>query len=214
MHIILLGPPGAGKGTQAQLLARQEGIPHISTGDMFRAAIKNGTALGREAKGYMDRGELVPDSVVIGIVRERLQEPDCKKGFVFDGFPRTVAQADALGETLQQLGLPLDGVVNIAVPDEVLVARTVGRRTCKVCGEIYHVTNKPPRVAGICDKDGGELIQRPDDTEEVVANRLAVYHRQTAPLIDYYRETGLLRTVDGQQSLEAVTRAISQAVGR
>lgn len=214
MHIILLGPPGAGKGTQAQSIARQQGIPHISTGDMFRAAIKNGTALGREAKGYMDRGELVPDSVVIGIVRERLQEPDCMKGFVFDGFPRTVAQADALAETLEQLELPLDGVVNIAVPDEVLVERAVGRRTCKVCGEIYHIKFKPPKVAGVCDKDGGELIQRQDDTAEVVVNRLAVYHKQTAPLIDYYQGKGVLKTVDGQQAMAAVTAAISQVVDR
>lgn len=214
MHIILLGPPGAGKGTQALLLAQQQGIPHISTGDMLRAAIKNGTALGVEAKGYVDRGELVPDSVVIGIVRERLQESDCKKGFIFDGFPRTAAQADALGETLVELGLPLDGVVNIAVPDEALVERAVNRRTCKTCGEIYNLKSKPPKSAGVCDKDGGELVQRADDTAEVVSNRLAVYHGQTAPLIAYYQAKGLLKTVNGLQSMAVVTSSIAQAVAR
>lgn len=212
MHIILLGPPGAGKGTQAVILAKQENIPHISTGDILRKAVKDGTPLGKKAQEYMNRGDLVPDEVVIGIVRDRLQADDCRKGFIFDGFPRTVEQADALGSALKELNLPLDGVVNIQVPDEVLVERAVGRRTCKQCGEIYHVRYKPPKAPEACDLCGGELVQRPDDREETVRNRLAVYHRQTAPLIDYYREKGLLKTVDGQQSPEEVTRAIAAAV--
>jgi adenylate kinase len=212
MHIILLGPPGAGKGTQAVILAKQENIPHISTGDILRKAVKDGTPLGRKAQEYMNRGDLVPDEVVIGIVRDRLEADDCRKGFIFDGFPRTVDQADALGATLKGLNLPLDGVVNIQVPDEVLMERAVGRRTCRQCGEIYHVKHKPPKTAEVCDLCGGELRQRPDDREETVGNRLAVYNRQTAPLIDYYRGKGLLKTVDGQQSPEEVTTAIGAAV--
>lgn len=212
MHIILLGPPGAGKGTQAVILAKQENIPHISTGDILRKAVKDGTPMGKKAQDYMNRGDLVPDEVVIGIVRDRLQADDCREGFIFDGFPRTVDQADALGAALKGLNLPLDGVVNIQVPDESLVERAVGRRTCKQCGEIYHVKHKPPKAGAACDLCGGELVQRPDDREETVQNRLAVYHRQTAPLIDYFREKGLLKTVDGQQSLEEVTRAIGAAV--
>lgn len=212
MHIILLGPPGAGKGTQAALLAKQEGIPHISTGDILRAAKAAGTPLGKLAAGYMDRGDLVPDDVVIGLVKERLQAPDCKKGFIFDGFPRTIAQADALGRALSEVGLSLDGVVSIEVPDEVLVDRAVGRRTCPICGEIYHLTAKPPKVPGKCDKDGADLVQRKDDSAEVVDNRLKTYHAQTAPLIQYYGAKGILKTVDGRQPMATVTASIQKAV--
>lgn len=211
MRIILLGPPGAGKGTQAAALARSEGVAHISTGDILRAHVRQGTELGRLAKGYMDRGELVPDEVILGIVRERMQEEDARRGYVFDGFPRTVVQADGLGRLLGDLERPLEAVVNIAVPDEVLVDRAVGRRACPKCGEIYHVRNRPPRTPGVCDRCGAELVQRDDDNEATVRNRLAVYHRQTAPLIDYYRERGLLREVDGTRSVEEVSAAIRGA---
>ncbi len=212
MHIILLGPPGAGKGTQAALLAKQESIPHISTGDILRAAKAAGTPLGKLAAGFMDRGDLVPDDVVIGLVKERLAQPDCQKGFIFDGFPRTVPQADALGRALTAVGVPLTGVISIEVPDGVLVDRAVGRRSCQQCGEIYHVVSKPAKTEGVCDKCGGPLLQRDDDRAEVVENRLRRYHQQTAPLIDYYRAKGLLRTVDGQQSMDAVTADIRKAV--
>jgi len=212
MHIILLGPPGAGKGTQAALLAQQEGIPHISTGDILRAAKAAGTSLGKLAASYMDRGDLVPDDVVIGLVKERLAQPDCRKGFIFDGFPRTVPQADALGRALLELGLPLTGVISIEVADADLVDRAVGRRSCSQCGEIYHVVGKPPTVAGVCDRCGGALVQRDDDKAEVVENRLRRYHQQTAPLIDYYRAKGLLRSVNGKQSMDSVTADIRKAV--
>lgn len=212
MHIILLGPPGAGKGTQAALLAQQESIPHISTGDILRAAKAAGTELGKLAASFMDRGDLVPDEVVIGLVKERLAQPDCQKGFIFDGFPRTVPQADALGRALADLGLPLTGVISIEVPDGVLVDRAVGRRSCTKCGEIYHVVSKPPRVAGLCDRCGSHLVQRDDDKAEVVENRLRRYHQQTSPLIDYYRAKGLLRTVDGTKSMGEVTADIRKAV--
>lgn len=212
MRVILLGPPGAGKGTQAVELARAEGSAHISTGDILRAHVRQGTPLGKEAKKYMDAGQLVPDEVIIGIVKDRLQQPDAQQGFIFDGFPRTVAQADALERALNELNLPLDGVVNMEVPDQVLVDRLVGRRTCRTCGEIYHLQSKPPKVAGVCDRDGGELFQRDDDREDVVRNRLQVYHENTAPLIGYYRDRGQLRVVDGTQSMDAVAIAIRAAV--
>lgn len=212
MHIILLGPPGAGKGTQASVLAREEGIPHISTGDILRAAVREGTPLGKKAKEYMDRGDLVPDEVIVGIVSERLSEPDCRKGFIFDGFPRTTPQADALGQALERLQLPLSGVISIEVPDAELVSRLTGRRTCKACGAVYHVVSAPPRAEGICDQCGGALIQRDDDTEETVRNRLSVYHRQTAPLVAYYEQQGLLRRIDGTQDIDRVMAAIRAAV--
>lgn len=211
MRIILLGPPGAGKGTQAAALARAEGVAHIATGDILRAHVRQGTELGRLAKGYMDRGELVPDEVILGIVRERMQEEDARRGYIFDGFPRTVVQADGLGRLLDELDRPLEAVVNIRVPDEVLVERAVGRRSCPECGEIYHVRTRPPRVEGVCDRCGAQLVQRSDDNEATVRNRLAVYHRQTAPLIDYYRERGLLRDVDGTRSVAEVSAAIRAA---
>lgn len=212
MRVILLGAPGAGKGTQAKVLAEQEGIPHISTGDLLRAAVKEGTPLGKAAQEYMSRGDLVPDEIILGMVRERLEQPDAKRGSVFDGFPRTVAQADALGRMLVEIGQPLNAVVNISVPDGVLVDRAVGRRTCKSCGAIYHLVSRPPQAEGVCDLCSGELMQRADDNVETVQNRLAVYHRQTAPLIEYYRAQGRLQEVEGTQAPEAVTAALLKAV--
>ena len=205
MHILLMGPPGAGKGTQAAELVKEFAIPHISTGDMFRAAIKEGTALGREAKGYMDQGKLVPDSVTIGIVRERLAKDDCKKGFILDGFPRTVEQADALDGILKDLGLSLTRVLNINVPAADLIERATGRRICKKCGATYHVKFNPPKKEGVCDACGGELFQRADDTAETMKNRLSVYEASTKPLIDYYEKAGIYTEVDGRQAIDKVT---------
>ena len=191
MKIILMGPPGAGKGTQAEKLVEVYQIPHISTGDMFRKAQKEGTELGLKAKSYMDQGQLVPDEVTVGIVKERLAEDDCKEGFLLDGFPRTVQQADALDGILKELGMALDRVVNIEVDKAFLVDRLTGRRVCRTCGATYHVTNKAPKVEGVCDKCGGELYQRNDDKIETVSNRLDVYAAQTAPLIEYYQSKGM-----------------------
>lgn len=213
MRIILMGPPGAGKGTQAEILTQKLGIPHISTGDMFRKALKEETPLGLEARKYMDAGKLVPDSVTIGIVKERLTEEDCQKGFLLDGFPRTVNQADALGDTLQELGMKLDCVINMVVDRELLLVRLTGRRVCKGCGATYHITFKPP-ANDKCDKCGGELYQRSDDSKETVANRLDVYEQQTSPLIDYYKEKGLVVQIDGNQDLEVVTQNILMALGK
>ena len=204
MKLILLGPPGAGKGTQAKMLMDRYGIPQISTGDILRAAVKAGTPMGLRAKSFMDSGGLVPDEVVVGIVRERIQEDDCKAGFILDGFPRTVPQSDALAEALTALGRPLDAVVSLAVDVEALVERLTGRRTCRDCGLGYHVTFAAPKAAGICDACGGELVQRDDDREETIRRRLDVYSEQTSPLIDYYRNSGLLSEVDGMLSMDAV----------
>lgn len=200
MNLVFLGPPGAGKGTQALGVSEKYAIPHISTGDILRNEIKNGTALGLEAKSYMDAGKLVPDEVVIGIVAARLQQPDCKNGFLFDGFPRTLAQAQALAERTK-----IEMAVDIDVPDEVIVDRLSGRRVCKSCGGTYHVSNMK---GSICQNCGGELIQRDDDAPETVQNRLRVYHEQTQPLIDYYRQQGVLVTVDGTQGIDEVFGAI------
>lgn len=197
MRIILLGPPGAGKGTQAAMLVKEFTVPHISTGDIFRAAIKEGTELGRKAKEYMDQGQLVPDEIVIGIVKERLAQADCVKGFILDGFPRTVPQADALQEALKSLGMELNAVVNLAVSEDDLVTRLSGRRVCKNCGATYHLQFSPSKATGVCDTCGGELYQRDDDKEETIRKRLEVYNNQTAPLIDYYQGTGLLETING-----------------
>ena len=206
MHILLMGPPGAGKGTQAAELVKAFDIPHISTGDMFRAAAKEGTELGKQAKACMDAGKLVPDSVTIGIVRERLSKDDCKKGFILDGFPRTVEQADALTGILKDLGLTLTRVLNISVPAEDLIERAVGRRICKKCGATYHTKFNPPKKEGICDVCGSELFQRADDTAETMKNRLSVYEASTKPLIDYYKAAGVYTEVDGRQPIEKVTQ--------
>ena len=214
MKILLMGPPGAGKGTQAEKLTELFNIPHISTGDMFRKAQKDGTELGLKAKGYMEKGQLVPDEVTIGIVRERLAEEDCKSGFLLDGFPRTVQQADALDQILTDLGTQLDAVLNIEVAKDFLVERLTGRRVCRGCGATYHVKFNAPKVEGVCDKCGGELYQRADDTIETVGNRLDVYAEQTAPLIDYYAAKGLIKNIDGSQSVEKVLADIKGSLGR
>ena len=213
MRVILLGPPGAGKGTQAQRLTQTLGIPQVSTGDILRAAVAAGTPLGREAKATMDQGALVPDGVVIGIIRERLAAPDCARGYILDGFPRTAAQAEALGETLQALGTPLTAVLSITVEPEELVRRLSGRRTCGSCGAAYHLTTAPPRRAGLCDRCGGALLQREDDREETIRKRLAVYREQTAPLVAYYRGRGLLREVDGRGDIDDVFARVCRLLG-
>lgn len=212
MKIILMGPPGAGKGTQAEKLVELYQIPHISTGDMFRKAQKDGTELGLKAKSYMDQGQLVPDEVTVGIVKERLSEADCKEGFLLDGFPRTVQQADALDTILAELNMALDCVVNIEVDKAFLVDRLTGRRVCRACGATYHIANKAPKVEGVCDKCGGELYQRGDDTIETVSNRLDVYAAQTAPLIDYYKSKGIMSSIDGSKSMEEVLADIRSAL--
>ncbi|MDW7712097.1 MAG: adenylate kinase [Deferrisomatales bacterium] len=209
MRLILLGPPGAGKGTQATRLVERYGIPQISTGDILRAAVRQGTELGKSAKSYMDAGKLVPDSVVIGIIGERLREPDCAKGYILDGFPRTVAQADALQATVSQMGQRIDHVLSVEVPSEELVQRLSGRRTCKGCGAMYHVTFSPPKQEGRCDKCGGELFQRDDDQEATIRARLAVYDDQTAPLIAYYRQAGLLRPIPGTGDMQEILARIT-----
>ncbi|MBI5389338.1 adenylate kinase [Candidatus Woesearchaeota archaeon] len=209
MRIIFLGPPGAGKGTQAKLLAKKYTIPQISTGDILREAIRQGTLLGLEAKKFMDKGELVPDTVIIGIIRQRIQEQDCKNGFIFDGFPRTIPQAEALRKMLVLLNLSLDAVLSIVVKDEILIKRISGRRTCPVCNAVYHILHNPPRMPGLCDRDHTPLIQRNDEKEETVRNRLVVYKKQTQPLIDYYKKQGLLKEVDGEQTIEAIYSQIA-----
>ena len=212
MHILLMGPPGAGKGTQAANLVKDFGSPHSSTGDMFRAAVKEGTELGRKAKACMDAGKLVPDEVTIGIVKERLAKPDCKKGFILDGFPRTVEQADALAGILKELGLSLTAALNITVPAADLIERAVGRRICKSCGATYHVKFNPPQKAGVCDTCAGDLYQRADDSEETMKNRLSVYEAQTKPLIAYYKKAGVYKEIDGSQDIDAVRDAMIAAL--
>ncbi|NLW55344.1 MAG: adenylate kinase [Firmicutes bacterium] len=210
MNLVLLGPPGAGKGTQAEKLIKEFQIPHISTGDMLREAIKNRTELGAQAEKYMTAGELVPDEVVIGIVAERLMQSDATGGFLLDGFPRPVPQARALDQFLQENGKALTAVVNIEVDPQILIARLSGRRVCGTCGAVYHVETKQAKEPGICDLCQGELIHRADDHEETVKNRLAVYSEQTEPLIQYYRESGLLLQVNGEKSIDEVYREIIQ----
>lgn len=214
MRIILLGPPGAGKGTQAETLIAKLNIPHISTGDMFRKAIKDGTALGVQAKSFMDLGQLVPDEVTIGIVGERLAQPDCKEGFLLDGFPRTVPQAQALDKILSDLQAPLDAVISIEVPNASLIPRLTGRRVCKACASTYHVIFNPSKQENVCDKCGGELYQRVDDSEDTVRNRLEVYTSQTEPLIAYYSEKGIIKAIDGDQEITKVLSDIGSALGR
>ncbi|HDD53243.1 MAG: adenylate kinase [Aquificota bacterium] len=213
MNIIMLGPPGAGKGTQAKMLVERLGIPQISTGDMLREAVKEGTELGKKAKEFMDAGKLVPDEVVIGIVKERLAQPDCEKGFILDGFPRTIPQAEALDKVLEELGKKIDYVINVAVPNEELITRLTGRRTCRQCGAMYHVVFNPPKEEGKCDKCGGELYQRDDDKEETIRQRLEVYEAQTAPLIDYYGKKGVLYNIDGTGSIEEIFQGILKVLG-
>lgn len=212
MKLILLGPPGAGKGTQAKMLTERFGIPQIATGDILRGAVQAGTALGLQAKSFMDAGGLVPDEVVIGIVRERLQQADCTVGFILDGFPRTVAQADALQGNLESLGRRLDRVVSLTVDADALVERLTGRRTCRSCGRGYHVSFDPPRNAQLCDACGGELYQRDDDREETIRKRLTVYDQQTSPLIAYYRAAGLLTELDGMQPIPVVQEQVLTAL--
>jgi adenylate kinase len=211
MRVVLLGPPGAGKGTQARRLASRWSVPQVATGDMLRDAVAHGTPLGQEARRYMDAGELVPDGVIIGLVRERLGQPDGRKGFVLDGFPRTAAQAAALDQLLEAEGTPLDRVVLFDVAEEELVARLTGRRVCRTCGRNYHLTLSPPRVPGWCDACGGELYQRTDDQEATVRRRFAVYFRDTRPLVDYYRRRGLLTTVSGTGTMDAVQAELVRA---
>ncbi len=212
MYILLMGPPGAGKGTQAERLIAEYGIPQISTGDMFRAAVKSGTALGKEAKSYMDKGALVPDSVTVGIVKERLVEDDCKKGWILDGFPRTTAQAAALDAILHDMGISLTAVLNIQAEKEGLVRRVCGRFVCRKCGASFHKEFRPPKQEGICDTCGGELYQRDDDKEETVKQRLSVYESSTAPLIDYYKASGVLYDIDGDKSMDEVYAQIVSAL--
>jgi len=213
MQLLLMGPPGAGKGTQAAELVKKYSIPQISTGDMFRAAVKEGTELGKKAKACMDAGTLVPDEVTVGIVRERLAKDDCKNGFMLDGFPRTVEQADALSKILDELGIKLTKVLNIHVPAEDLIERAVGRRICKNCGATYHIKFNPTKSEGKCDNCGGELYQRGDDNEETMKTRLATYENSTRPLIDYYKKAGVYVEVDGRQPIEKVTEDLVRILG-
>ena len=201
-NIILMGPPGAGKGTNAKRIASFYKIPHISTGDMFREAIKNKTSLGELANSYMSKGLLVPDEVTIGLVKERLSRDDCKEGYLLDGFPRTMVQAEALTELSNEIGRPITNVLNIVVPESILIDRICGRRVCKVCGAPYHVRNMKPKVEGVCDLCGGELVQRKDDNEETLKSRLSEYHKQTEPLIAYYTKLGVVADIDGTKDLD------------
>ena len=208
MRLVLLGAPGAGKGTQAKKLIEKEGTPQISTGDLLRAAVAAGTSLGREAKTFMDKGELVPDRVVLGMVEERLKQDDCKKGYILDGFPRNTNQAEALDKMLASLGMPLTAALSVDVPFDDLMKRLTGRRTCKACGQMYNIFFNPPRKEGACDKCGGELFQRDDDREETIKKRLEAYSSQTAPLIDYYRGKGILKSVNGTGSIDEIFRQV------
>ena len=213
MRLILLGPPGAGKGTQAKLLTGRLGIPQVSTGDILRQAVAHGTELGREAKSFMDRGALVPDEVVIGIIEERLRKPDCARGYILDGFPRTLPQAEALARALTSLHASMDRVLSVEVPEEDLVNRLTGRRVCRGCGNMYHVDTSPPRKAGRCDTCGDSLYQRDDDKEETIRHRLRVYKEQTQPLVAYYKGLGLLERIDGQGTVEEISQRVHRALG-
>ncbi|MCI6886059.1 MAG: adenylate kinase [Lachnospiraceae bacterium] len=213
MKIIMLGAPGAGKGTQAKKIAEKYGIPHISTGDIFRANIKGGTELGMKAKAYMDQGQLVPDDVTIGMLLDRISEADCTGGYVLDGFPRTIPQAESLTEALNQRGEKMDYAINVDVPDEAIVTRMSGRRACLSCGATYHVVYNAPKSEGICDACGEALVLRDDDKPETVQKRLTVYHDQTQPLINYYQNEGILVTVDGTKELNEVFKDITAVLG-
>ena len=213
MKLVMLGAPGAGKGTQANMIAEKYGIPHISTGDIFRANIKEGTDLGKEAKSYMDKGELVPDELTVRLLLDRVSKDDCKDGYVLDGFPRTIPQAEVLEKELEKNGDRIDKAVNVDVPDENIVNRMSGRRACLKCGATYHIVHIPPKKEGICDNCGSELVQRDDDKEETVKNRLKVYHDQTAPLIEFYSSRNVLETVDGTKPSEDVFANICSILG-
>lgn len=213
MRLILLGAPGAGKGTQAVLLAEKLNVPHISTGDIFRSNIRNGTPLGKMAKEYIDKGALVPDDVTISIVKDRLQQDDCKNGFILDGFPRTIPQAESLDRELEQMDMPLDRVIDISVPDADIIERLSGRRVCSKCGMSYHTFHGPPKTEGVCDSCGAPVVQRDDDREETVLNRLKTYHDQTEPLIQFYRNKGKLLTVDGKDKISDTTASLFRLLG-
>ena len=213
MKIIMLGAPGAGKGTQAKQIAGKYSIPHISTGDIFRANIKNGTELGKKAKEYMDQGLLVPDELTCDLVMDRIQQDDCKNGFVLDGFPRTIPQAEALDAALTKIGEKMDYAIDVDVPDENIVSRMSGRRACLDCGATYHIVSLPSKTEGKCDHCGSDLVLRDDDKPETVQKRLTVYHEHTQPLIDYYKNQGILKSVDGTQPMEAVFTAITDILG-
>ena len=213
MKIIMLGAPGAGKGTQAKMIAEKYSIPHISTGDIFRANIKNGTELGKKAKTFIDAGQLVPDELVVDLVIDRFKEDDCKNGYVLDGFPRTIPQAEALDNALKAIGDKVDFAIDVEVPDENIVRRMGGRRACVGCGATYHVEFNPPKVTDVCDVCGEELVLRDDDKPETVKNRLNVYHEQTKPLIDYYEKQGIVHTIDGTQTMEEVFSDIRKILG-
>jgi adenylate kinase len=214
VRVAFLGPPGAGKGTQARELAREWSVPHIATGDMLREAVAAGTALGREAKAYMDKGALVPDDVIIGMIAERLRQPDARRGFLLDGFPRTIAQAEGLERLLKDLGQPLERVVYFDIAEPELMRRLTGRRVCRSCGHSFHVSSNPPRREGVCDVCGGELYQRVDDSEDTVRNRLNVYRKQTAPLLDWYTGKGLLRTIQGAGTIAEIAERVKDAARR
>ena len=213
MKLIMLGAPGAGKGTQAKKIAEKYGIPHISTGDIFRANIKNGTELGNKAKSYMEQGLLVPDELTCDLVVDRIQQEDCSNGYVLDGFPRTIPQAEALKAALEKLGTTIDYAINVEVPDENIVTRMGGRRACLACGSTYHIVYNAPNVEDVCDVCGAKLVLRDDDKPETVQKRLTVYHEQTQPLIDFYGKEGVLVEVDGTQNLEDVFQAITKILG-
>ena len=213
MKIIMLGSPGAGKGTQAKMIAEKYSVPHVSTGDIFRANIKNGTELGKEAKKYMDQGLLVPDELTVKILLDRVAQDDCKNGYVLDGFPRTIPQAQVLDKALAELDDAIDYAINVDVPDENIIRRMGGRRACLTCGATYHVEHIPPKKEGICDACGSELVLRDDDKPETVKNRLDVYHKQTQPLIDFYEAKGILKSVDGTVPMEDVFAAITEILG-
>lgn len=214
LKIIMLGAPGAGKGTQAKKIAAKYSIPHISTGDIFRANIKNNTELGQKAKIYMDKGELVPDELVVDLIMDRFKEPDCAKGYVLDGFPRTIPQAEALDKALNAQNESVDYAINVEVPDENIINRMSGRRACVGCGATYHIQFNPTKVEGVCDVCGEKLILRDDDKPETVKNRLSVYHEQTQPLIDYYAKKSILAEVDGTKDMEDVFNAIVEILGK